>query len=108
MLRTRGISLPDSRELASDPLGFGWNLFGGALHFVRGPTVSARTVWYVSVAAITIGHVIAIYVAHAQALQEFADDTRAVRSQYVMVSLMVGCTVISLWIIAQPIVSTPR
>ena len=94
--------------LASDPLGFGWDLFGGALHFVRGPTVGARTVWYVSVAAITIGHVVAIYVAHAQALREFADDRRAMQSQYAMVALMVCYTVTSLWIIAQPIVSAPR
>jgi hypothetical protein len=37
--------------LASDPLGWKWNLFGTAHHFVRPGVVDARLVWIVSVAA---------------------------------------------------------
>jgi hypothetical protein len=36
----------------------------------------------------------------------FGDPRRAIRSQYPMLALMGGYTVVSLWIIAQPIVET--
>ena len=89
-----------------DPLGRGWDLFGTVNHFVRPGWVDARVVWNVSVAAIVTGHVAAIYLAHRQALQEFAGRRAAVRSQYPMLALMVGYTMLSLWIIAQPIVTS--
>jgi hypothetical protein len=92
--------------LASDPMGFGWDLFGTVHHFVRPGLIDARIVWNVSVAAIVIGHVIAVYLAHAQAVQAFADRRAALRSQYPMLALMVGYTMLSLWIIAQPIVTS--
>ena len=92
--------------LASDPLGAGWDLFGTVNYFVRPGWVDARVVWNVSVAAIVVGHVAAVYLGHVQALREFADRQAALRSQLPMVGLMVGYTMLSLWIIAQPIVSS--
>ncbi len=91
--------------LASDPLGLGWNLFGTRNYFVRFGLIDARIVWYVSVAAIVAGHVIALYLAHLQALREFRDRQAALRSQWPMLALMVCYTMVSLWIIAQPIVA---
>ncbi len=91
--------------LASDPLGRGWDLFGGARYFIRLAVIDARAVWYVSVTAIIVGHVAAIYLAHVIALREFPHPARALRSQYPMVALMVAYTMTSLWIIAQPIVT---
>ena len=92
--------------LVSDPFGFGWNLFGTKNHFVRIGLVDARAVWYVSVGAIVTGHVIAVYLAHCTALQAYPDRRGALRSQWPMVALMVCYTMTSLWIIAQPIVTT--
>jgi len=92
--------------LASDPMGLGWDLFGTVNYFVRPGWVDARVVWNVSVAAIVVGHVAAVYLAHLQALHEFTDRSAALRSQYPMLGLMVGYTMLSLWIIAQPIVSS--
>lgn len=94
--------------LASDPFGRGWDLFGGARQFIRLTVIDARTVWYVSVAAIVAGHVVAIVLAHVVALREFASRRAAFRSQLPMVALMVGYTMTSLWIIAQPVVAPPR
>ena len=94
--------------LASDPFGRGWDLFGGATQFIRLTVIDARTVWYISVAAIVIGHVVAIVLAHIVALREFGTRRAALRSQYPMVALMVAYTMTSLWIIAQPIVVPPR
>jgi hypothetical protein len=90
--------------LASDPFGFGWNLFGTAAFVPDFGLVDARVTWYVSVVAILIGHIVAVYVAHVVALQEFRERRAVVRSQLVMLLLMVGYTTASLWIIAQPIV----
>jgi hypothetical protein len=92
--------------LASDPLGAGSDLFGTRNHFVRPGWVEARVVWNVSVAAIVAGHVAAVYLAHVQALRRFDDWRAALRSQYPMLALMVAYTMLSLWIIAQPIVSS--
>lgn len=62
-------------------------------------------VWYLSVAAIVIGHVAAIVLAHRHALRDA--PARAVVSGLPMVGLMIGYTILSLWIIAQPIVVEP-
>jgi hypothetical protein len=63
-------------------------------------------VWYLSVGAIVIGHVAAVVLAHRQALRDSA--TRPVLAGLPLVLLMVGYTVLSLWIIAQPITLEPR
>jgi hypothetical protein len=90
--------------LASDPFGFGWNLFGTVDYRVDLNLVGARFAWYTAVTAIVFGHIIAVWLAHIAALRMFRDHAVALRSQYPMLALMVGYTAISLWILAQPIV----
>jgi hypothetical protein len=68
--------------------------------------VGARFAWYLAVIAIVLGHVIAVAVAHTVALREYVSRRTALRSQLPMLVLMVGYTMVSLWIIAQPIVET--
>ena len=92
-------------KLASDPFGYGWDLFGTADWQVQISVVSARLVWFVGVGAIVIGHVVAVYVAHVISMRRSGSRSAAMRSQYPMVALMVGYTVVSLWIVAQPIVA---
>ncbi len=89
--------------LASDPLNRGWDLFGTRFYFIRLGIVDARMVWYVSLFAIVAGHVAAVWLGHQSALRQFG--ARAARSQLPMLALMVAYTLLSLWIIAQPIVS---
>jgi hypothetical protein len=96
-------------RLASDPFGFGWNLLGTARYRPDIGIVGARFVWYTSVIAIVLGHIVAVYVAHAVALRHYPDRRTAIRSQVPMLILMVSYTIMGLWIIAQPIVETgPR
>ena len=90
--------------LASDPFGFGWNLFGTAKHRIDLGIVSPYVVWYSAVTLIVIGHVIAVYLAHVDALRLFGERRAALVSQLPMMLLMVGYTSLSLWIFAQPIV----
>ena len=92
--------------LASDPFGFGWDLFGTTLYVVRISVVDAQFIWYASVAAIVAGHVAAVYLAHVMAMRVYTDKRAALRSQYPMLLLMIGYTMVSLWIIAQPIVTS--
>jgi hypothetical protein len=96
-------------RLASDPFGFGWNLFGTARYRPDIGIVGARFAWYTAVTAIVLGHIIAVCVAHVVALRQHPDRRAAIRSQIPMLVLMVGYTIVSLWIIAQPIVeSSPK
>jgi hypothetical protein len=92
--------------LASDPFGLGWDLFGTRLYRVDISIINARFVWFTSVIAIVAGHIVAVWLAHVTALRTFRDNRAALRSQVPMLFLMVGYTVLSLWILAQPIVET--
>ncbi len=62
-------------------------------------------VWYLSVGAIVIGHIAAVVLAHRRALHDSA--RRPIVAGLPLVILMVGYTVLSLWIIAQPITVEP-
>lgn len=90
--------------LASDPFGFGWNLLGTADYAVNIAVINARVAWFVAVATIVSGHIVSVYLGHTIAIRMFMERRLAVRSQYPMLVLMVGYTMASLWIIAQPIV----
>ena len=57
--------------LVSDPFGYGWNLFGTAGYRVDIALVGARFAWYAALAAVLIGHIAAVYLAHRKAMQLF-------------------------------------
>jgi hypothetical protein len=67
--------------------------------------IPAGAIWYLSVAAIVGGHIAAIALAHRLALRDAPQS--AIVAGLPMVALMIGYTVLSLWIIAQPIVIEP-
>lgn len=90
--------------LISDPLGFGWNLFGTANYEPEPSVVGAVFVWYSPVVLIVAGHVVAVYLAHLVSLRCFGSPKRALRSQYPVLVLMTFYTVFSLWILSQPII----
>jgi hypothetical protein len=90
--------------LVSDPFGYGWDLFGTTLYRIDIGLVDARFIWYLAVAAIVIGHIIAVWVGHVTAYTRFYEANSARRSQYPMLILMIGYTTLSLWILAQPII----
>ena len=68
-------------------------------------TLNAGLVWYLSVGAIVVGHIAAIALSHRIALRDA--PSRPVRAGVPLALLMIGYTVFSLWIIAQPIVLEP-
>jgi hypothetical protein len=93
--------------LSSDPFGAGWNLFGTADYKIDIGIVGARFVWYRAGIAIVAGHVFAVGVSHFIALRVFEPVRVALRSQYPLLVLMVAYTMVSLWILSQPIVGSP-
>jgi hypothetical protein len=92
--------------LLSDPFGLGWDLFGTTLYRIDFSVVNAASIWYLSVGAVVVGHVLAVYLAHVMALRVYGDARTALRSQIPMLVLMVLYTMSSLWILSQPIVKT--
>lgn len=93
-------------DLGTGSSGFGWNLLGTANYKVNIGIINAKTVWFLSVGAIVIGHIISVYVAHVISLRRVPNHSLALRGQYPMLLLMVLYTATSLWIIAQPIVES--
>src|SRR5829696_7944627 len=90
------------RYLASDPFGQGWDLFGTASAAIDYSLLSQNGAWYLQVAFVVAGHVAALVLAHDRALALYRGDTRlAVRSQYWMLGVMVGFTMLALWLLRQ-------
>src|SRR5262249_28272548 len=73
--------------LMSDPFGYGWDLFGTTLYRVDFSVVDAASIWYLSVGAIVVGHVVAVYLAHVMALRVYGNARTALRSQIPMLVL---------------------
>jgi len=67
--------------------------------------IPVSAIWYLSVAAIVVGHIVAVVLAHRLALRDAA--SRPVVAGLPLVTLMVSYTVFSLWIIAAPITVEP-
>jgi hypothetical protein len=86
--------------LVSDPLGDGSNIFGTATASINYSVISATGVWYVQVAALVVGHVCGLILAHDRALGSFSDVKVAVRSQYWMLTVMVGFTSLGLFLLS--------
>jgi hypothetical protein len=90
-------------KLASDPWGRGWDLFGShdfdpTKYFKH---LTPHDIWYVQVAALVIGHVAGLAVAHDRAVGLFKTPRMALWTQYPMLVLMVLFTVGGLWVLSQ-------
>ena len=87
----------------SDPFGYGWDLFGTGEFKPNIAIVNARFAWMLSMVAIVMGHIIAVYISHITAVKHLKNHRAALKSQYPMLILMIAYTMTSLWILAQPI-----
>ncbi len=91
----------DLLRLVSDPFGRGADLFGTADRRIDFQLVSPELIWGVQVAAIVVGHVVALALAHDRALQLADSHRTAIRSQVPMLVLMVALTVAGLWSLSE-------
>jgi hypothetical protein len=62
--------------------------------------LTPNIVWYVQVAALVIGHVAGLALAHDKAVELFESPRKAAMSQYAMLALMVVYTVAGLWLLS--------
>jgi hypothetical protein len=79
---------------------------------LTGPAVPVAIVlpaWFgtLELAFVLVGHVLAIWVAHAIAFELFPDRLQAIRSQYPFIAVMIAYTALSLWIVAEPTLTPP-
>jgi hypothetical protein len=90
------------RRLISDPLGWGTDWFGTA----RAPLTSLwspETIWYLQVALVVVGHAYGIFVAQREAFRVYDGDRKAsFRVHLVMMIGMIAMSMLSLWLLAQP------
>ncbi len=86
--------------LVSDPLGTGANVLGTSSATVDYTWISATGIWYVQVAALVLGHVAGLVLAHDRALISFGDSRMATRSQYWMLAVMIAFTSLGLWLLS--------
>jgi hypothetical protein len=87
--------------LASDPFGFGWDLFGTADYRPRLQVLSSNVTAYVQVTALVVGHVLGLVLAHDRAVALFRSARTALNAQYALLALMVLYTVTGLWLLWQ-------
>ncbi len=84
--------------LASDPFQTGRDLFGTASNAIDYAAVSTTTIAYVQVAAIVIGHVLGVVLAHDRAVR-LSSGSEARTSQYPLLLVMVAFTVGGLYLL---------
>jgi hypothetical protein len=87
--------------LISDPFGRGWDLFGTAGFEPNLKPLTTHEIWYIQVAALVIGHMLGIVLAHDRAVSIY-EGKAALRSQYAMLMLMIMFTVGGLYLLSRP------
>jgi hypothetical protein len=87
--------------LISDPFGKGWDLFGTVDFAPNLAIVSPETTWYVQVAALVIGHVAGLAIAHDRAVVVFPSGRKALEAQLPMLGLMVLYTLGGMWLLTR-------
>jgi YHS domain-containing protein/polyferredoxin len=87
--------------LLSDPLGRGWNLLG-TKDITLAPLTNLSTLWIIQVILVMTGHVFSLWSARRTAGALFDDAGTARRSQVPMLVAMILFSLLSLWLLKQP------
>nr|WP_254662940.1 hypothetical protein [Haladaptatus sp. W1] len=71
------------------------------------PVVLTLPEWFggLVIGFVLVGHLLAVWVAHSQAYATFPSRLQAIRSQYPFILVMIGYTIISLWLVSLPTAS---
>jgi hypothetical protein len=93
--------------LLGNPAGVGWHLLPAPFddsYVINVNLVPSSVVWYAQVALIIAVHIAAVVLAHRYLAHAARDRRSAQRSEWPWVAAMVGYTMTSLWLLAQPLV----
>ena len=97
--------------LLGDPAGHGWHLLPAPFndsYEIRRDIVPTSAIWYFQVALIISVHIAAVVIAHRWLAHAARTESLARRSEWPWIVAMVGYTMTSLWLLAQPIVEEGR
>ncbi len=92
---------PKIVALASDPFGWGWNLFGTA-GMTMPPLVTLEGLWILQVFFVLIGHLYGLWIAEKTSRRLISSRWRSFVAQLPMLAAMILSSVISLWLLSQP------
>lgn len=102
------VDVQHALRAASDPFARGWDLFGtGDLHVITSFLSDASRVyaiWHVQVALIVGAHVAGVVLSHALAARLGGTAARTALGQLPLLLLMVGYTLLGLWLLSTPAV----
>ena len=98
------VTAPQMLAIVSDPFGLGWNLFGTASLAQSNLILGAKMVWFIEIGFVILAHIFGVWYAHVLATNIFKDSKAALKSQYPMMVLMVLFTIMTLWLLSQPLV----
>lgn len=88
----------------SDPLGAGLNLFGTANYEPNRNLIPTAVIWYFQIALIIAVHIAAVVLAHGYLGRVARTERQGKQAEWPWIVAMVGYTMSSLWLLAQPIV----
>src|SRR5439155_1345217 len=89
---------------ASDPFGNGLNLFGTVNYEPNRNLIPTAVVWYFEIVLIIGVHIAAVVLAHGYLGRVARTESQGRRAEWPWIAAMVGYTMTSLWLLAQPIV----
>src|SRR5256886_7661779 len=89
---------------ASDPFGNGLNPFGTVHDEPNRNLVPTAVVWYFEIVLIIGVHIAAVVLAHGYLGRVARTESQGRRAEWPWIAAMVGYTMTSLWLLAQPIV----
>ncbi|MDQ6712634.1 MAG: hypothetical protein M3Z28_05530 [Candidatus Dormibacteraeota bacterium] len=89
---------------ASDPFGNGLNIFGTVNYEANRNLVPTAVVWYLEIVLIIAVHIAAVVLAHGYLGRVARTESQGRRAEWPWIAAMVGYTMTSLWLLAQPIV----
>jgi hypothetical protein len=90
-------------SLISDPFGFGWNLLGTASYKPNINLISLTTIWHLQVAAIIIGHILAVILSHLVGSTYESSKKQMLLAQIPLLTLMIFYTMGGLWLLSLPL-----
>lgn len=92
---------PKIVAMISDPFGRGWDLLGTAGWSIP-PLVSLDVLWVLQVFLVGVGHVYSLWAARQISRRIFTDEVAASRGQWPMLAGMIAFSILSLWLLKQP------
>jgi hypothetical protein len=93
--------------LLGDPMGRGWSFLPypfSSSYRIDAELMPIKVVWYVQLVVIVAAHVVAVIVAHRHLAWAASSERLARRSEWPWLFAMVGYTMLSLWLLAQPLI----